>query len=72
MAASKSDEKLDANGVIALIEKEGAEFVDFRFTDPRGKTHHTSYRATFVNEEIFSDGVMFDGSSGGRGSTNRI
>lgn len=63
MAATKSNGKLDAKGVLEFIKKEEIDFVDFRFTDPRGKTHHTSYRASQVNEDSFNDGVMFDGSS---------
>ena len=49
--------------VLERIKKEEIQFVDFRFTDPRGKTHHTTYRSTFVEEATFVDGVMFDGSS---------
>ncbi len=54
---------LDAKGVLNLIKEQEVEFVDFRFTDPRGKSHHTSYRAHKVEESTFTDGVMFDGSS---------
>lgn len=49
--------------ILDLIKKEEVEFVDFRFTDPRGKSHHTSYIADQVDEDILTDGVMFDGSS---------
>ena len=55
--------KAEAKKVLDLIKKEGIEFVDFRFTDPRGKNHHTSYIASEVDEDVFNDGVMFDGSS---------
>jgi glutamine synthetase len=54
---------VDAANVFSLIEEHDIEFVDFRFTDPKGKWHHTSYMAEKVTENIFSDGVMFDGSS---------
>lgn len=53
----------DVKKVLELIKKEEIEFVDFRFTDPRGKCHHTSYIANKVDENCFTDGVMFDGSS---------
>lgn len=53
----------DAKKILEFIKKEAVEFVDFRFTDPRGKCHHTSYRATRVDEGSFADGIMFDGSS---------
>ncbi|PIR32167.1 MAG: type I glutamate--ammonia ligase [Alphaproteobacteria bacterium CG11_big_fil_rev_8_21_14_0_20_44_7] len=53
----------DAKQVLDLIKKEEIEFVDFRFTDPRGKNHHTAYKANQVDEDVLADGVMFDGSS---------
>lgn len=53
------------NKVFQLIKEHNAEFVDFRFTDPRGKWQHTTYAAKEVVDtpELFTDGVMFDGSS---------
>src|SRR5690606_2031600 len=38
-------------------------FVDFRFTDPKGKWQHTAYVSSQVDAACFEDGVMFDGSS---------
>lgn len=52
-----------SNKVLQLINEHNAEFVDFRFTDTRGKWHHTSYAANEVNADTFVEGVMFDGSS---------
>lgn len=49
--------------VFELIKNNQIEFVDFRFTDPRGKWQHTNYFIDSVNEEIFEEGIMFDGSS---------
>ena len=46
-----------------LVKKHDVQFVDFRFTDPRGKWQHTTYIADKVNKATFEDGVMFDGSS---------
>jgi len=46
-----------------MMKEFDVRFVDFRFTDPRGKWHHTTYIADQVNESTFEDGVMFDGSS---------
>lgn len=51
------------NKVLDLIKEHGAEFVDFRFTDPKGKWQHTAYASAQVTEDVFVDGVMFDGSS---------
>lgn len=46
-----------------MIKEHDIQFVDFRFTDPRGKCQHTTYIVDQVNESTFEDGVMFDGSS---------
>jgi glutamine synthetase len=46
-----------------MIKKNEAQFVDFRFTDPRGKWQHTTYIANKVDASAFEDGIMFDGSS---------
>ena len=52
-----------AKDVVKLIESEGVQFVDFRFTDFPGQWHHTSAPAHTVDEDTFKDGVGFDGSS---------
>ena len=54
---------MDAKQVLALIKEKDVKFVDFRFTDPRGKWQHTAKTASAVDESVFADGVMFDGSS---------
>jgi glutamine synthetase len=54
---------MSAKDVLNLIKENDAQFVDFRFTDPRGKWQHTTYIANKVNEASFEDGIMFDGSS---------
>ena len=33
------------------------------FTDPRGKWQHVTFDITMIDEEIFAEGTMFDGSS---------
>jgi glutamine synthetase len=53
----------DIKTILADIAEHEVEYVDFRFTDPRGKWHHTTYIASKVNEDLLTDGVMFDGSS---------
>ena len=53
----------DGKKVLAMIKEHDVQFVDFRFTDPRGKWQHTSKTATAVDDSVFADGVMFDGSS---------
>jgi glutamine synthetase len=46
-----------------MIKENGVEFVDLRFTDPRGKWQHTAQHVSTVNDDFFTDGIMFDGSS---------
>ncbi|MGE3713984.1 MAG: type I glutamate--ammonia ligase [Alphaproteobacteria bacterium] len=54
---------MSASDALKLIKDNDIQFVDFRFTDPRGKWQHTCYIADQVNAESFEDGIMFDGSS---------
>src|SRR4249919_1424313 len=54
---------MDAKQVLAMIKEKDVKFVDFRFTDPRGKWQHTARMASATDESTFVDGVMFDGSS---------
>ncbi len=39
------------------------KWVDFRFTDTKGKEQHVTYPADTIDEDTFEDGKMFDGSS---------
>ena len=39
------------------------EYVDLRFTDPRGKLQHLTMDGKMVDEKMLNDGVFFDGSS---------
>ncbi len=52
-----------SNKVLNLIKEHEAEWVDFRFTDTRGKEQHVSFPAHTVDESTFETGKMFDGSS---------
>ncbi len=52
-----------AEKTLQLIKDHKAEWVDLRFTDPRGKEQHTTVAANKVDEDFFTNGVMFDGSS---------
>ncbi|MEM6986230.1 MAG: glutamate--ammonia ligase [Pseudomonadota bacterium] len=49
--------------VVDLIRDNDVRFVDLRFTDTRGKEQHVSVPASVVDEDLFEDGQMFDGSS---------
>jgi len=46
-----------------MVEDNDVKFVDFRFTDSHGKEQHVSAPATCIEESLFEDGRMFDGSS---------
>jgi len=54
---------MSANDVLKMIKDNEVKFVDFRFTDPRGKEQHVSVPAHTVEEDTFEEGKMFDGSS---------
>jgi len=49
--------------ILNLISEKGVKFVDFRFTDTHGKQQHVTVPAHTVDEDVFTDGKMFDGSS---------
>jgi len=54
---------MSASEVLKLMKDKEVEYVDLRFTDPRGKLQHLTMDATIVDEEMLNDGVFFDGSS---------
>jgi len=49
--------------VLDLIKKEDVQYVDFRFTDPAGQWQHLAHHISTVDEDLLTEGVMFDGSS---------
>jgi len=49
--------------VLKLIKEKEVKFADLRFTDTRGKEQHVTIPAKLVDEDLFRDGKMFDGSS---------
>ena len=49
--------------VMKMIQENDVKFVDFRFTDTRGKEQHVSVPVSAFDEEKFTDGHAFDGSS---------
>ncbi|MXO74609.1 type I glutamate--ammonia ligase [Altererythrobacter aerius] len=53
----------NAKDVLSQIEEQEIEWVDLRFTDPRGKWHHLTMVASILGEDELEDGLMFDGSS---------
>ncbi len=49
--------------ILKMIKDKEIEWVDVRFTDLRGKWQHLGMCAGVVDEDMLSDGFMFDGSS---------
>ncbi len=49
--------------VLDMIKEKEVKYVDFRFTDPSGKWHHTAQWVDTVDETMLNEGIMFDGSS---------
>lgn len=52
-----------AADVLKMIKDQEIEWVDVRFTDLRGKWQHLAMCAGVVDEDMLTDGFMFDGSS---------
>ena len=52
-----------ATEVLAQIKDQEIEWVDLRFTDPKGKWQHLTMVASVLGEDELEDGLMFDGSS---------
>ena len=52
-----------AKDVLEMIKEKDVKFVDFRFTDPRGKWQHVTFDVDMIDADTFAVGVMFDGSS---------
>jgi glutamine synthetase len=53
----------DIQKVMNMIKEHDVKYVDFRFTDPRGKWQHLAHHIRTITEEFLAGGVMFDGSS---------
>ena len=52
-----------ASDILKRIKEEEIEWVDLRFTDPKGKWQHLTMVASVMGEDEWDDGLMFDGSS---------
>jgi glutamine synthetase len=53
----------DIKKVLESIKENEIEYVDIRFTDPRGQLQHVTVMEDQVNEDFLNEGFMFDGSS---------
>ena len=54
---------MSTQDVLKSIADEDVEYVDIRFTDPRGKLQHVTVMADQVDTDFIEEGFMFDGSS---------
>jgi glutamine synthetase type I len=54
---------MTASDVLKMVKENEAKFVDFRFTDTKGKEQHVSVPVSHFGQEKFDDGHAFDGSS---------
>jgi glutamine synthetase len=54
---------MSKNSVLKTIKDEDVEYVDIRFTDPRGKLQHVTVMSDQVDADFLDEGFMFDGSS---------
>ncbi len=54
---------MSGKDVLKTIQEKNVKFVDFRFCDTRGKEQHVTVPSHTVEESLFTDGKMFDGSS---------
>ena len=54
---------MSSNKSLKIIKDKEIEFVDLRFTDPKGKLQHVTMDKTVVDEEMLNEGIFFDGSS---------
>ena len=52
-----------ASDVVDMIKQNDVKFVDYRFTDTRGKEQHVTVPSHTISEDSLEEGFMFDGSS---------
>ncbi|WP_283133823.1 type I glutamate--ammonia ligase [Rhizohabitans arisaemae] len=52
-----------ADDVLKFVKDEGVEFIDVRFCDLPGTMHHFTFPVANFDASVFTDGLMFDGSS---------
>src|ERR1700761_2806849 len=53
----------NADEVLRFIADEGVQFIDVRFCDLPGTMQHFTVPVEVFDEDVFNNGLMFDGSS---------
>ncbi len=52
-----------AEGLVEFLTQNEFNYVDFRFTDTRGKLHHTTQHISTIDDALLNEGVLGDGSA---------
>jgi glutamine synthetase len=60
---TNQEKKMAVADVMKMVKENEVKFVDFRFTDTKGKEQHVSVPIKAFGEEKFTEGHAFDGSS---------
>ena len=54
---------MSVKNIQKIIKDKEIDYVDLRFTDPRGKLQHVTMDAKVVDDDMLAEGIFFDGSS---------
>ncbi|MCB1532440.1 MAG: type I glutamate--ammonia ligase [Alphaproteobacteria bacterium] len=49
--------------LVKYIDDQDVQFIDFNFTDLRGKWHHMTIHSNVLDSDLLKNGIFFDGSS---------
>jgi glutamine synthetase len=63
LEAKKTKKAMSPKEVIEMAKEMGVQVIDYKFMDLPGTLQHISYHVDMLTEEVFEDGVGFDGSS---------
>ena len=50
---------MSSNKILKFIKEKQIEYVDLRFTDPKGKLQHVTMDITVVDDEMLNEGIFF-------------
>ena len=50
---------MSSKDILKLIKDKQAEFIDLRFTDPKGKLQHLTMDSTVVDEDMLNKRSVF-------------
>ena len=50
---------MSTSDVLKIIKDKEIEYVDLRFTDPRGKLQHVTMDAKMVDDGMLKEGIFF-------------